>query len=137
MTLPVLKNLLAGAALFALGAATALVAQTLTDSPQRVEKQRADLAGAPGFEVIASTGEYKRGDSIGLHVHHGIEAAYVIQGATIQLPGKDPVVLATGTSLMNLRDVRHGGFTIVGDTPLKLFTVHVVEKGQPLYDYAK
>lgn len=137
MKLPVLKNLLAGAALFALGAATALVAQTLSDSPQRVEKQRADLAGAPGFEVIASIGEYKRGDSIGPHVHHGIEAAYVIQGATIQVTGKDPVLLATGTSLMNLRDVRHGGFAIVGETPLKLFTVHVVEKGQPLYDYAK
>ena len=137
MKLPVLKNLLAGATLFALGAASALVAQTLTDSPQRVEKQRADLAGAPGFEVVASIGEYKRGDGIGAHVHHGIEAAYVIQGATIQVAGKDPVMLATGTSLMNLREVRHGGFTIVGDTPLKLFTVHVVEKGQPLYDYAK
>lgn len=137
MKRPGLKNLLAGAALFALGAASSLVAQTLSDSPQRVEQKRADLSGAPGFEVIASTGEYKNGDSIGLHAHHGIEAVYVIQGATIQSPGKDPVALATGATLMNLRDVKHGGFKIVGDTPLKLFTVHVVNKGAPLYDYAK
>jgi hypothetical protein len=31
--------------------------------------------------------------------------------------------------------VKHGGFTVVGDTPLKLFTVHVVDKNRPLYEY--
>jgi len=75
--------------------------------------------------------------NIGLHVHHGIEAAYVLQGASVQLPGKDPTMLATGTTVMNLRDVKHGGFTVVGDTPLKVFTVHVVDKGKPLYDYVQ
>ena len=38
---------------------------------------------------------------------------------------------------MNLRDGRHAGFVVVGDTPLKLFTVHVVDKGKPLYDHTK
>ena len=122
---------------FGLGVATGITAQTLTDSPQRVEQKRADLSGAPGMEVIASVGEYKPGDNIGLHVHHGIEAAYVLQGASVQLPGKDPTMLATGTTVMNLRDVKHGGFTVVGDTPLKVFTVHVVDKGKPLYDYVQ
>jgi hypothetical protein len=122
---------------FGLGLATGLVAQTLTDSPQRVEQKRADLSGAPGMEVIASVGEYKPGDSIGLHIHHGIEAAYILQGASIQLPGKEPTMLATGTTVMNLRDVKHAGFTVVGDTPLKVFTVHVVDKGKPLYDYVQ
>ena len=122
---------------FGLGIATGLVAQTLTDSPQRVEQKRADLSGAPGMEVIASVGEYKPGDSIGLHIHHGIEAAYILQGASIQLPGKEPTILATGTTVMNLRDVKHAGFTVVGDTPLKFFTVHVVDKGKPLYDYVQ
>jgi len=37
---------------------------------------------------------------------------------------------------VNLRDVEHGGWTVVGDTPLKVFTVHVVDKGKPLYEYA-
>lgn len=108
-----------------------------SDSPQRVEQKRTDLSGAPGMEVIASVAEYKPGDSIGLHSHHGVEAAYVLQGASVQLPGKDPMALAAGATVLNLRDVKHGGYKIVGDTPLKLFTVHIVDKGKPLYDYAQ
>ena len=38
---------------------------------------------------------------------------------------------------MYLREVKHAGFKVVGDTPLKLFTVHIVDKGKPLYDYVK
>lgn len=135
--LPSTRALTFGVTLFTLGIATTLVAQTLTDSPQRVEKKRADLSGAPGMEVIASVGEYKPGESIELHVHHGIEAAYVVQGAMVQVPGKDASSLPTGTTLMNLREVKHGGFKVVGDTPLKLFTVHIVDKSKPLYDYVK
>ena len=131
------RALLQAAAIFGLGIVTTLVAQTLTDSPQRVEQKRADLIGAPGMEVIASVGEYKTGEAIELHVHHGIEAAYVVQGAMVQSPGKDPMPLPTGASLLNLRDVKHGGFKVVSETPLKLFTVHIVDKGKPLYDYAK
>jgi quercetin dioxygenase-like cupin family protein len=132
-----LKNILLGISIFVMGAASTLVAQTLTDSAQRVERQRADLSDAPGMEVIISVGEYKPGDSIDLHIHHGIEAAYVIQGATIQAAGREPAMLSTGASVMNLRDVKHGGFKVVGDTSLKLFTVHVVDKGKPLYDYSR
>ena len=137
MKKPSLIHLAAGAALFGLGWTTALVAQPTGDSPQRVEHKRADLSGAPGMEVIASVAEYRNGEAIDLHLHHGIEAAYVLQGASVQSPGKDPAMLATGATLLNLRDVKHGGFKVVGDTPLKLFTVHVVDKGKPLYDYAK
>lgn len=89
------------------------------------------------MEVIASTSEYKTGESIELHTHHGIEAAYVIQGASVQVPGKDPMMLPSGATLMNLRDVKHAGFKVVGEASLKLFTVHIVDKGKPLYDYAK
>ncbi len=127
----------AGLALFLSGVATGLVAQTYSDSPQRVEQKRTDLSGAPNMEVIASVAEYKPGDNVELHFHHGVEAAYVVQGASVQLPGKDPMTLATGATLLNLRDVKHAGFKIVGDTSLKLFTVHVVDKGKPLYDYSK
>lgn len=124
-------------AIFGIGVGTGIFAQTMTDSPQRVEQKRSDLSGAPGMEVIASIGEYKAGENIGLHFHHGIEAAYVVQGAMVQSPGKEPWRLQTGATLMNLRDVKHGGFTVVGDTSLKLFTVHIVDKGKPLYDYVK
>jgi len=53
------------------------------------------------------------------------------------MPKPQSVALATGATLLNLRDAKHAGFTIVGPTSLKLFTVHVVDKGRPLYDYAK
>jgi quercetin dioxygenase-like cupin family protein len=128
---------LAGILIFGLGIATGLVAQPNNDSPQRVEQKRADLSGAPGMEVIASTAEYRPGDGVELHFHHGVEASYVVQGARVQSPGQEARTLATGATIMNLRDVKHGGFKVVGDTSLKLFTVHVVDKGKPLYDYSK
>lgn len=144
MRRPTLKTRLTGAALIVFGAGTTLVAQALTDalnpaqndSPQRVEHRRTDLSGAPGMEVIASTAEYRPGDRIDLHLHHGVEAVYVVQGATVQAPGKPAMTLQTGAAAMNLRDVKHAGFTVIGDVPLKLFTVHIVDKGKPLYDYA-
>lgn len=123
--------------LLGLGFITVSSAQKVNDSPQRVEQKRTDLSGAPGMELIASTAEYKPGDTVDLHFHHGVEAAYVIQGATVQVPGKAPISLQTGSTLMNLRDVKHAGFTVIGDTSLKLFTVHVVDKNKPLYDYVK
>ena len=123
--------------LFGLGLATGLLAQGATDLPQRKEQKRADLSGAPGMEVIASVVELKPGEVSQLHSHHGIEAAYIIQGAMVEPPGQAPVMLATGTTLFNLRDVNHGALKIVGDTPLKYFAVHVVDKGKPLYEFAK
>jgi quercetin dioxygenase-like cupin family protein len=137
MKVNTLVRTLAGVLLFGVGVVTGLVAQTSSDSPQRVEQKRTDLSGAPGMEVIASVAEYKPGDSLGLHSHHGVEAAYVLQGASVQRPGNDPMALATGATVLNLRDVKHAGYKIVGDTSLKLFTVHIVDKGKPLYDYAQ
>lgn len=43
-------------------------------------------------------------------IRDGIEEAHVIQGATIQLPGKEPSTLPTGVTQISLRDVHHGGF---------------------------
>jgi len=119
-------------ALAALGAAaTDALAQ---EAAGRKELQRTDLTGAPGMVVINSIAEYRPGQSIPLHIHHGVESAYVIQGAMVQAPGKEPRMLATGTDLLNLRDVPHAGFTVVGDTPLRLFTVHIVDRDKPVYD---
>jgi quercetin dioxygenase-like cupin family protein len=101
------------------------------------ELKRADLEGAPGMEVITSRGEYQRGQSIPAHSHHGIETGYVVQGAMVQLPGKEPMMLPTGAPIWNLRDAAHAGFTVVGDTPLILLTVHIVDKGKPVYEYVK
>ena len=103
------------------------------DSPQRKEIKRTDLTGT-NMEVILSVAEYKPGDLVTRHIHHGVEAFYVIQGATVQTPDGKEIKLATGAGSINLRDVPHAGFKVVGDTSLKLVTVHVVDKGRPLYD---
>ena len=137
ITKTVLNRCAAGLVLLGAGLATGLVALTAGATAQRVELKRSDLSGAPGMEVIASVAEYKAGEAIELHLHHGIEAGYVLQGSMVQSPGKDPTPLPTGAALLNLRDIKHGGFKVVGDTPLKLFTVHIVDKGKPLYDYSK
>ena len=126
-----------GTLLFVLGVATGLVAQTLTDSPNRHEQRRTDLTGAPNMEVIASIVELKPGESSLLHTHHGIEVFHVIQGSMIQVPGKEPTMMQTGLTSMNLRDVKHGAFKNVGDGTLKLLTVHIVDKDKPLYDYVQ
>jgi quercetin dioxygenase-like cupin family protein len=107
------------------------------DLPQRQELKRADLTTSPNMEVITSISEIKKGEIIPRHYHHGIETGYVLQGTMVQLPGQAPTMMQTGSAIMNLRDVLHAGFTVVGDQPLKLLTVHIVDKGKPLYEWVK
>ena len=107
------------------------------DVPQRKELKRADLSGAPGMEVILSISEYKPGDAVNLHLHHGVEAAYILEGGMVQAPGKEAIELKTGDGGMNLRDAPHAGWKVVGDKSIKIVTVHVVDKGKPLYDWVK
>ena len=114
-----------------------LLSATAQDSPGRTEMKRADLSGAPGMEVISSIVEFKPGDEVGRHLHHGVESGYILQGAKVQYPGKEAITLETGSPILNLRDVVHGGYKVVGDKSLKLFTVHIVDKGKPLYEYVK
>jgi quercetin dioxygenase-like cupin family protein len=106
------------------------------DVSGRKELKRTDLTGSPGMEVVTSIVEFKPGETIPLHSHHGVESAYVIQGATLQAPGKPPRNVPAGTNIQNLRDAVHGGDKILGDTSFKLFTVHIVDKGKPLFEPA-
>jgi quercetin dioxygenase-like cupin family protein len=99
----------------------------------RVEIKRADLAGT-NMEVVMSTAEYQPGDFLSRHIHHGNEAFYVLQGATVETLDGKQIELKTGTGSINLRDVPHGGLKVVGSSALKLLNVHVVDKGLPLYD---
>jgi quercetin dioxygenase-like cupin family protein len=104
------------------------------DLEQRKEWRRVDLSGAPGMEVIVSFAEYPPGQGIPQHLHHGIEATYVIEGASVQFADQSIVELKAGAPVMALRDALHSGFTVVGDKTLKVFLVHVVDKEKPLYD---
>jgi quercetin dioxygenase-like cupin family protein len=107
------------------------------DLPQRKELKRVDLSGAQNMEVVSSVSTFKAGDEFPRHLHHGVEAGYVVQGAMVQLPGQQPTMMQTGAPILNLRDAVHGGFKVIGPGNLILFTVHTVDKGKPLYDWVK
>lgn len=111
-----------------------LFALPLSAQATRTILNRADLPGAPGMEVISSILEVQPGETVPRHFHNGIESGYALEGSMIQLPGKEPQMLATGASIWNLPGVFHGGFKVVGTTPLKLYTVHIVDKNKPLFD---
>ena len=103
------------------------------DSPFRKELKRADLTGT-NMEVVTSISEIKPGDTSTLHIHHGEESFYVLEGGTIELPDGKQVPFPTGIAAVNVRDVPHGAFKVVGDKTVRLLTVHIVDKGKPLYD---
>jgi quercetin dioxygenase-like cupin family protein len=107
------------------------------ETTTRKELRREDLSGAPGMEVILSITELKPGDEIPAHLHHGIETGYVLEGGMVEARGRPAYAIETGSPIMNLRDVAHGGFKVVGDKTIKLLTVHIVDKGKPLYDPVK
>lgn len=107
------------------------------DSAARKELKRADVSGAPGMEIISSITELKPGDDFPRHLHHGVEARYVVQGGMIQMPGQQPTMLATGAPIFNLRDAVHAGYKVIGPGNIIRYTTHVVDKGKPLYDWVK
>jgi uncharacterized cupin superfamily protein len=106
------------------------------DSAARKELKRGDLTGA-NMEIVISISEIKPGEALARHIHHGEEAVYILEGATAELPDGKQIPFPTGVAAINVRDVPHAGFKIVGDKALKLLTVHIVDKGQPLYDSPK
>ncbi|MGO9357471.1 MAG: cupin domain-containing protein [Xanthobacteraceae bacterium] len=115
-----------------LAAALVCAAQAQT-YPPRQELSRANLTGTE-MEIITSTSEIKPGETLPRHIHHGEEAAYVLEGATVEFPDGKQLTFPTGRAIVNARDVPHAGFKVVGDKSLKLLTVHIVDKGKPLYD---
>jgi len=110
---------------------------TAQEGLERTILDRADLSGAPGMEVISSILVVQPGATIPVHFHNGIEAGRVLEGGMIQVPGKEAQMLETGAPIFNLREAMHAGWKAVGDKPIRLYTVHVVDKGKPLFDGAE
>jgi quercetin dioxygenase-like cupin family protein len=65
---------------------TALIcAAHAQDYAGRKELKRSDLTGT-NMEVIVSISETKPGETLPRHIHHGEEAYYALEDATIELP---------------------------------------------------
>ena len=88
------------------------VAQSDLNPKNRQELKRDDVAGT-NMEVIISVVETQPGETVSRHIHHGEEAFYVLQGATLETPDGKKITLATGAAGVNHRDVPHGGLTSV------------------------
>jgi quercetin dioxygenase-like cupin family protein len=114
----------------------ALTCSAHAQDATRTELKRGDITGTT-MEMIISVTEVRPGERIARHSHHGEEAVYVLEGATVELPDGKQVPFAAGTASINVRDVAHAGIKVVGDKSLKLVTVHAVDKGKPLYEPAK
>lgn len=99
---------------------------------KRTFLKKVDLTGADGTEVITTLVEAEPGATIPRHTHHGDEFLYVLEGGSIQVPGKDPVKMESGQVVHFPRGVVHGGFTVVGEKAIKGVTTHIVDKGKPL-----
>lgn len=115
-----------------------LSAAALAQSPiKRTELSRTTLTGADGTEVVMTLLEAPPGAVLPRHIHHGDEFLYVFEGGSVQAPGKDPVALPAGAAQHFPRQVPHGGFAVVGETTIKVLTVHIVDKGKPLTELVK
>jgi quercetin dioxygenase-like cupin family protein len=108
-------------------------AQNDLEPKNRQELKREDMAGT-NMELVISLIEALPGEMLARHIHHGEEAFYTLQGATLETPDGKQIKLPTGAAGINHRDVPHSGAKVVGDTPFKYLAVHVVDKGAPLYD---
>jgi quercetin dioxygenase-like cupin family protein len=121
-------------ALVALGLTFSATAHAQTT--KRTELTKGQLTGT-NMEIVVGTIEAAPGTTAVLHTHAGEEAVYVVSGATAVTPDGKPIVFEAGTAKINVRDIPHGAFTVTGDKTLKLLTVHIVDKGKPLYIPAK
>jgi quercetin dioxygenase-like cupin family protein len=126
---PVVKASIAGVTAAFAVAAWASLAQA--QEIKRTEIKRSDLTGT-NMEVIMTVLEAPPGAFLPKHIHYGEEAFYVLEGAMTEVSGQPATARAQGTGGINVREVPHAGYKVVGDKPLKLLTVHVVDKGKPL-----
>jgi len=92
---------------------------------------RTDIEGT-NLEMVLMETLLPPGSTSPRHTHPGDEAYYIVDGGTIQMPGKDPVAREPGNAGINKRDVPHAGYTVVGDKTIKMINVYVVDKGKPI-----
>ena len=57
--------------------------------------KRADLSGT-NMEIIISVVEFQPGETLARHIHHGEEAFYALQGATLETPDGKQIKVQPG-----------------------------------------
>ena len=111
-------------------------AQAHVQEVTRREIARAAVAGTDKEMVMVEV-TIPPGAMSPRHTHPGEEAFYVVQGPTIEYPGKPATAREAGSGGITAREVPHAGYKNVGQTTLKQVSVYVVDKGKPLSSPAK
>ena len=94
---------------------------------------KTDLAGMEGKEAILALAEIAPGAATGKHTHPGQEFGYVLEGSgRLEIEGKPSIPLTPGTAVYQPSTQVHRGVNDSSTAPLKIFSVYIVEKGQPL-----
>ncbi len=119
--------------------AVALVAMTAAaaaqDGIKRTPLQKVDFPD--GYTTVTGLAEIQPGVSAGRHTHPGIETGYVLEGETVlSIDGQGDVTMKAGDSYVIPAGVPHDA-KAVGEKPVKVLGIYVVERGKPLASPAK
>lgn len=119
--------------------AVALAAMTATaaaqDGIKRTPLQKVDFP--EGYTTVTGLAEIQPGVSAGRHTHPGIETGYVLEGETVlSIDGQGDVTMKAGDSYVIPAGVPHDA-KAVGEKPVKVLGIYVIERGKPLASPAK
>ncbi len=86
-------------------------------------------------EISVLTVTFQPGTQTVFHTHRFPVTVYVIEGEfTLELEGRDPIVLKAGQSMVEPPHVRMTGFNRSGTSPLRVVIFYVAEPGTPFLD---
>jgi len=98
---------------------------------------KVDLTGVANKQVIANIYEVPAGAMVPRHFHHGDEFHLVLSGQWMaEVQGKPEHLMSAGDSQFVEREHWHGG-KAVGDKPLRLLGLMIVDKDKPILEIPK
>ena len=98
---------------------------------------KVDVTGAPTKQVIANVYEVPAGSTVPRHTHYGDEFHYVLSGEwAAEVEGRPTKTLKQGEGQYVENGRWHGG-KVVGDAPLRLLGLMIVDKDKPITTVVK
>jgi quercetin dioxygenase-like cupin family protein len=98
---------------------------------------KADVTGSPTKQVIGNIYEVPAGAMVPRHFHHGDEFHYVLNGEwAAEVEGRPTKRLKAGEAQYVENNRWHGG-RVVGDTPLRLLGLMIVDKDKAVTTMVK
>ena len=113
-------------------AASALSAE---DQMPRTELGRTETTATS--ETIVTELHMMPGAYLKMHTHPGDEHVYIVKGGPMTTKDGRTVAFEDGGYLYFPRGQVHGGLTAAGDGEVVILTVHVVDKGKPVYAFTE